>query len=269
MRDAQKHAQPQSLYGEPIGGVDLQANVDSINGTWEQLVFCAWLQRGQPTSTGKTENVGLGPDVLVKQTEPNGFSIVSPASDLTGIALVLSAMLEALAVSMGLPRRTFRLQDTQALTGAVIVADRAELSEDRRKRTHVASQWERGIHRIAGLVADALSPGEIDPSIRVVYLEEPVPQTVPEVLQSVGFALDRGLMDEYTAAQLLWPGLPAPERTAQVDKGLEAQSRRVEQQVQIAGHADQPTEDQPTDESEDGPEDIGSASGADSGDPAG
>lgn len=247
----------QSYWATPLGGLDLLETLSTCYTLWTEYLWIARLQRGQPVLTGsKKIDGGLSPESVIICEDPgSSFAILQNAADLAGIRDALVSSLEILAKTLGLPSRTYRLQDTAAQSGVAIMMDRAELDDERRNDEVVWAQIERAQHRMAAEIYEyhrnrqGLSVPVLDPRVTVEYQPVTVPMTASETLTQVLAELDRGLMSRSEAKAALHPALDPAQVQALLDLvGAEEERNRrmdeakaeadAERQVRVAQAAD-------------------------------
>lgn len=227
---------PLSLFGRPLGGADLVRNIMSINKLWDELLYTASLQRGQPVGDPTIEAT-LGPDVIVKEREAGSFRILANNANLAGMESTLLLALAALGKSWGLPSREFALRMTGTITGAAIVADRGELAIDRAGREPIAREWERCIAQIASMVWQASGKSALPPwSVR--HMVGDIPTSHSERLAEADFRLSNGLATRETVARMFEPGLTDDELAKMLEEASNEAETLAQLRAWIAGHAE-------------------------------
>lgn len=228
---------PMSIYGRRMGGRDLVTNVKTVNGLFEEILHTARLQRGQWVLGQGKKNLVLGPDVAYECDDVNQVKCVANQANVDAMLGALKHALDALEIGLGLPRGTFRLGDTASRTASQLLADDFQLAKDRRKRSVVALDWERGIHRAAAAVWRTWGGEDLELPRRVTHMQVPPPLTHDEAMAKAEFMLDRGLRDERDTARMLEPHLTDDELEAMVERGQQALLERARMQATVAGHA--------------------------------
>lgn len=199
----------QSYWGRPWGGRDLLNNLRAVYEIGTEYLHAAKLQRGQPVYTGESApNGAMAPDSAITVKEGETFTIIPNAANLDGMREAFTTALEVLSKTMGLPSRTFRLDDSQAMSGFAIEMDRAELDDDRKARVRQANRWETAYHQRAALVVNEHHSTGLDAS--TVTQEFAAPGMDPRAIERIGPLWDRG-MPMRTISD--WLDLGVPEYT--------------------------------------------------------
>jgi hypothetical protein len=157
-------------WARPWGGRDLLPNLSAVYTQLSEYEWTARLQRGQPVGR-KVKSMPLGPAHLVELGNDNdsSFTIIANAADLAGMRESVITALELLAKTMGLPSRTFRLQDTAALSGIAIVLDRGELEDQRRGDEQTWRKHEAIAHRMAARIMERVGKTKLDYNIQTTF----------------------------------------------------------------------------------------------------
>ncbi len=230
-----------SVYGLPLGGYDLAQNILSINKAFEQLLYTACLQRGQPVVThgDKAKNVGLGPDVAVEVDEIGGFVIVPNNGDVSKMALGLQIVLDALALGLGLPKRSWSVRSAldQANTNAVLAVE-MELTKDRRGRERVARVWEWSAHELVREMVKASTKVELPPLQSVRYVSPIAASSVGELMEKAAFELEKGLAPRADVAADLNPNMPRAETESRLEAAAEEKAHEAKIAIQESGHSE-------------------------------
>jgi hypothetical protein len=201
------------FWGAGIGGDDLMESLSALYTAWSAYVWCSELQRGQPYSSGGKVTGALSP-VVVVETEPGStFGIVPNGANLAGQKECLLACLEALGKTLGLPSRTFRLDDTSAQSGLAIALDRGELEDERRSDEKTWEVHEKLMHKLAAEIYKAgrqllnLSPVQLSALLAMEYKAHVVPLTSADVREGVRLQRSEGSMSRLEMKMQLQPNL--------------------------------------------------------------
>lgn len=207
-------------WGRPWQGKDLLVNLRCIYELGTEYAGTAMLQRGQPVhhKKGNTRLTGwLAPYSLIEVPDGDSFTIIGNAANLDGMRDALVTELELLSKTMGLPSRSFRLDDRAARSGVSIHLDRAELSDDRRKRIPKAQRLERAIARKTRAVVRRHAGVELPPVTGVDYGSWGDGESHEQRKTRVESEVDRRLASRVDAVLELHPGMTreqAAERIA-------------------------------------------------------
>lgn len=199
---------------EPWGGVDLLPNLGEVYTQLSEYMWTARLQRGQPVGRGIT-SAPLGPDHIVELgKEPTStFTILDNSANLTGMKESVTTALEILAKSLGLPSRTFRLDDTAAMSGIAIALDSGELEDQRRGDEQTWRFNEAMAHYMAGKVWAVRAGDTLAQDVTVAF--SPLSPILTQDQRQALVALERGpalrTMSRKEAKTILHPDLT--ERT--------------------------------------------------------
>lgn len=224
---------PDSFWAPMWGGPDLLSNLTSVAQLWTEYLWTSMLQRGQPYSTGDAKVEGsLAPDSILKITgEGVNFGIASNGANLSGIQKALETTLEVLANVMGLPSRSFKIDDTAYRSGVAIHLSRAELADDRNARINKAQKWEKDIHTLAERVLEP-HKGSATPSGYVSTSYPDIDDETPDQLLNrvKSEVQDLGIMSLVEARLALHPGetREAAEAAVREAQGQEAEADVVD-----------------------------------------
>jgi hypothetical protein len=120
-------------------------------------------------------------------------------------------LLEILAKTMGLPTRTFRLDDRSAQSGIAIHLDRSELTDDRKARVTKARVWEGDFHETAAAVWARHGGGSLETEVATVFGSWAEGESKAERESRVTTELTHGLVSRQRALLELQPGLSEEE----------------------------------------------------------
>jgi hypothetical protein len=135
----------ESLCPTGLGGADLLKNLNAVGGILREYGWTSKLARGQMWATAPLREGSLGPDTLLVFNEGTTFGIASSGADLAGMKDSVLLHLEMLSRTLGLPTRSFRVDPREAMSGAAIAMERAELEDDRRGRERIFRPIERRV----------------------------------------------------------------------------------------------------------------------------
>jgi hypothetical protein len=158
----------EGFWTNPWGGPDLLKTLGTIYHSASEYVWTSMLQRGQPVGR-KVTQMPLGPHYLVELGDDpdSSFDILPNNANLGGVRDCVRLELDLAAKTWGLPSRTFRLEDTAAMSGIAIALDRGELEDQRRSDEQT---WRRNEYRTAVIVQEII---EVRAGISL-----PLPETV-------------------------------------------------------------------------------------------
>ena len=187
------------------GGDDLYANLLAVGSLLREYGRTGKLQRGQPVVVGQVTNPVLAPDAILQIDAGGSFEIVANAANLDGMRDCCTTHLELLSRCLGLPSRTWRLDDGNSASGIAIALDRADLEDDRRARIKLTRAWERAVHRKAAVAYNAARGTAWSGIVRVSY--RPIPQIVSfdERLKRLEFLRAQGLIGDIDTLRELYP----------------------------------------------------------------
>jgi hypothetical protein len=155
---------------DPWGGDDLLPNLGEVYTQLSEYMWTARLQRGQPVGRG-IKGGALSPDTWIELgADPvNTFTIIPNQANLTGMKESVTTALELLAKTLGLPSRTFRLDDVAAMSGLAIALDAGELEDQRRGDEQTWRRNENAAHGKAGMVIEARSREELTNDVSTTF----------------------------------------------------------------------------------------------------
>jgi hypothetical protein len=161
-------ADKEGFWPDPWGGDDLLPTLGTIYSTLSEYIWTAMLQRGQPVGRD-VEHMVLGPHYMVElgDSPSASFNILPNNANLGGFRDCVRLELDLSAKTWGLPSRTFRLEDTAAMSGIAIAMDRSELEDQRRADEQT---WRRNEYALAVIAQEII---EVRTGIRL-----PLPETV-------------------------------------------------------------------------------------------
>jgi hypothetical protein len=194
------------FWTPPWGGDDLLPTLGTIYSSLSEYVWVTWLQRGQPVGRKVTSMV-LGAHYMVELGDDpdSSFTIIPNNANLAGFRDCVRLQLDLSAKTWGLPSRTFRLEDTAAMSGIAIAMDRSELEDQRRADEQT---WRRNEYAAAVIVQEIIEKrGRISlPLPETVTYAPLAPILTPEQRHAqVTLEMDRGIMSDREAKQELHP----------------------------------------------------------------
>jgi hypothetical protein len=212
-----------------LGGDDLIGNLQSIGSLFREYSWTARLQRGQPWSVGQIRDAVLAPDAII-QVEPGGsFGITANSADLAGQREAILLHLEAFSRSLGLPSRTFRLDEREAASGVAIIADRADLEDDRRSREKLFRGVERHAHKLAGQIWSATEGENISGDLQsVVYRPWQVFESREFVLQKLNALMAQGAIAIEDVLRELYPDESEAEIAERIERVSTERTSKIE-----------------------------------------
>jgi hypothetical protein len=196
-------------WAKPWAGKDLLPNLSAIYGQLTEYMWTAKLQRGQPVGLG-VSSPPLGPDHIVMLDDANSsFEIIANNANLDGMLESVTSSLSLLAKTLGLPSRTFRLQDTAALSGIAIVLDRGELEDQRRGDEQTWSRTETIAHRIVAHIMSVRGLGDLSTDVTTAFT--PLAPILTQEQRQAMVTLERqqGTMSKREMKATLHPDLQA------------------------------------------------------------
>jgi hypothetical protein len=194
---------------KPWAGADLIDNLAAIYSQLTEYMWTAKLQRGQPVGRG-VESVPLGPDhmVLLNETQTSSFNIIPNNANLSGMLESVTASLSLLAKTLGLPSRTFRIEDTAAMSGIAIVLDRGELEDSRRGDEQTWRRNEAVAHQIVSRLMSVRGMASLSPDVTTAYTPLAPVLTQEQLLATVQLERQEGTMGDKEMKQTLHRDLP-------------------------------------------------------------
>lgn len=146
-----------------MGTDDIYTTIKNIGFMIREMGWAAVLQRGQPWVSGEPkEQILIAPDATVKVEAGGSFGIAPNAANLDGMMSVLENYLTVVAVTLGLPSRTFKIERSTAMSGVAIQLDQMELESDRQQREVIFRGVEERIARIVAYMEIASGRHNVD-----------------------------------------------------------------------------------------------------------
>jgi hypothetical protein len=194
---------------KPWAGADLLDNLAAIYSQLTEYMWTARLQRGQPVGRGVTD-LPLGPDhmVMLSETTASDFTIIPNNANLAGMLESVTASLSLLAKTLGLPSRTFRIEDTAAMSGIAIVLDRGELEDQRRGDEQTWRRNEAVAHQIVARLMSVRDMADLSPDVTTAYTPLAPVLTQEQLLATVELERREGSMSLREMKQTLHRDLP-------------------------------------------------------------
>lgn len=197
-----------AFYGVAWQGKDLLTNLRSVYEIGTEYFSTAMIQRGQWVLEGDAEIQGwMAAYTVLNVTGEGTLSNVELKANLTGMREAVVTKLEILAKTMGLPTRTFRLDDRSAQSGIAIHLDRSELTDDRKARVTKARVWEGDFHETCALVWKRHGGGTLNADVATVFGSWAEGESKAERESRVTTELTHGLVSRKQALLELQPGL--------------------------------------------------------------
>lgn len=221
-----------------LGGRDLIPNAEALSRLWTEMIHSALLSRGQPWVKGEVEGpLFLAPDgwLHLAGDANSAAGILTPGANLNGILSVLVAAMDAFALSLGVPSDTFKLSRREVQSGIAILAERAELQDDRKKISRAALKWERDLHRLAAKIYNASRGTTFIGKVDVQFREAAPVLTSEQNLAKATALFDRGLADDEDIIREVNPDL---SEKVILDKVNRVQARREREQGEATATAD-------------------------------
>lgn len=157
--ECRQDADEGEYWGHPLGGCDMLKNLRTIYEQFSQYIWTSMLARGQLVHKGEGEvKGGLSPVSIIHVGEGDDLVALKFGSDLPGQREAIVTSLETTAKDIGLPSRSWRLDDRAARSGISIHLDRQELHDDRAGRIEETTRWEFGVADIVAMVANHHHP---------------------------------------------------------------------------------------------------------------
>lgn len=221
----QNVARWQKTYAPRMGGDDLYQTILNLGAHFREFGWTAMLQRGQPYMSGeKKEQVLLAPDAVVHVGAGGSFGIAASNANLSGMAEAVRHLLVNLAVCLGLPSRTFKVETSTATSGVAILLDHQELEADRQQRVTIFRGVEERCATLAATSHNALNGTGIDGRMRVGFRQPDPIITFDERLKRVTFLESKGLIAPEDALAELYPAATPEEIKARLERAAAAKA---------------------------------------------